>query len=248
MKEIQRQLVEGEELQKQPTEKASTAKFFPVVSAYPSEVALETDKTAEVRFQVDNFKEARGMKIDLGGGTQNSRIVEFMELKRDARHGKATMTIKGKGAGSALINGTALAANGEAKAAWVPVTVSSDAARAASTLKSLSERRRKVKGSKIASKSVLEGGLSQEQRSWLAERGSHGTEIEAVIRSILDQISRIESARARGYLQAVGDLSAKGLDKEADYGAFRTIFGWESLWALSGVLPAAPLGIGDKWT
>ena len=183
------------------------------------------------------------MKIDLGGGTQNSQIVEFMELKRDARHGKATMTIKGKGAGSALINGTALAANGEAKAAWVPVTVSSDAARAASTLKSLSERRRK--GERIedreqvgAEKEAVAGAEKLAGRA----KGSHGTEIEAVIRSILDQISRIESARARGYLQAVGDLSAKGLDKEADYGAFAQSLAGNLLWALSGVLPAAPLG------
>lgn len=57
-----------------------------------------------------------------------------------------------------------------------------------------------------------------------------------VVTSILDQISRIESARARGYLQAVGDLSAKGLDKEEDYDAFAQSMAGNLLWALSGVL------------
>ena len=68
----------GRSSKKQPTRKASTAKFLPGVPAYPSEVALETETGGEVPGR--QLQEARGMKIELAGGTQNSQIVEFMEL------------------------------------------------------------------------------------------------------------------------------------------------------------------------
>lgn len=115
---------------------------------------------------------------------------------------------------------------------------------AASTLASLSERRRR--GEQIDDRSQLE---AQKEAHAAAEnvviraKDSSGNEITDVLRSIFDQISRIEAARARGYLQAIGDLSAKGLDKEADYDAFAQSLAGNLLWALSGVLPAAPLTV-----
>ena len=72
----------------------------------------------------------------------------------------------------------------------------------------------------------------------LSGRGdASGLEVESVLRRIEGEITRIESARALGYVQAVGDLSAKGMDKEADYTQFGIATAGNLVWALSGLIP-----------
>jgi hypothetical protein len=112
------------------------------------------------------------------------------------------------------------------------------ATRSAAALKSLAERRRK--GVPVDDKEQMRAeAVAINEAETLAGKahGSHGTEIAAINGALHDHITIIEAARSRGYGQAVSHLSAKGMDKTADYGAFgRSMLG-NLLWALSGVIP-----------
>lgn len=75
------------------------------------------------------------------------------------------------------------------------------------------------------------------QAALAGTKGVAGGEVGATLGRVADSITRIEGARARGYLQAVNDLNAKGLDKEADYQQFSIALAGNLLWALSGLIP-----------
>jgi hypothetical protein len=115
--------------------------------------------------------------------------------------------------------------------------------RAADALTSLRERRERGETIKPEEQEHAEKVAIHEAET-LASGGvhGHGPNITAIVASLQNHITIIEAARARGYLKAVGDLSAKGLDKTADYDAFGTSLAGNLLWALSGVIPGAPLG------
>jgi hypothetical protein len=74
-------------------------------------------------------------------------------------------------------------------------------------------------------------------------KGSTGSQIASIESRILSQIETIENGRRDGYQDAVFDLAQKGMDSEPDYTSFGIALAGNLLWALSGVLPAAPIGI-----
>ena len=225
--------------------------FQPVVSAQPSAVSLETGQVTEVWFSVDNFGRRGRSKVGMGLSLSDRHILRdrrrFGEDQPKERAGKWSLRIEGGGAGSAEAIGIAYAKTEGAPEqklgrVAVPVTVSNPAVRAEGTLKSLEERRKQKVAIGPDEQNLAESTALHAAEALAAKAGaSHGTEIALVAGSLQNHITIIEAARARGYLQAVGDLSAKGMDKAADYDAFGRALAGNLLWALSGVLPGAPL-------
>jgi len=82
--------------------------------------------------------------------------------------------------------------------------------------------------------------LSSSQGALNVANDAVGSEIANVQTRILGQITVIESARARGFIRAITELNATGLDSSADYTAFGIAMGGNLLWALSGIVPMLP--------
>jgi hypothetical protein len=125
----------------------------------------------------------------------------------------------------------------------VPITVSSAAARSAAHLAELRTRREQhgqvSEAEQVgAEREAIAGAETLASRA----KGSHGTEVAVTLGRVLDQIGVIQHSREVGYLAALDELNAKGLDKSADYGAFGQSLAGNLLWALSGLFPEAPLG------
>ena len=238
--------------------------FQPVVSATVSDLSLETGHTAELGFTIDNFASRGGSKIGMGTRISDGRVLrdrrQFGEEQPDRRKGRWSLKVEGGGDGVAQAVGSATAwseGKPERKVgqAAVRVTVSNPAARAEGALKAIDERRKKGEAIGADEQNLAESTAIHAAETVASKAGgSHGTEIAAVAGSLQNHITIIEAARARGYLQAVGDLSAKGMDKTADYDAFGRSLAGNLLWALSGVLPGAPLvtlateGLGKFFT
>ena len=69
-----------------------------------------------------------------------------------------------------------------------------------------------------------------------AKGGDTGS-VNLVLSRIGLRINQLESARARGYLQAITELNAKALDTTADTGSFGLALVGNLMWALSSLVP-----------
>lgn len=136
-----------------------------------------------------------------------------------------------------------------------PHTLAASLSRAASSkayvqrdVREARERLRELERRRAAGEAVTEReqrageqeALSSGQEALDVANDAVGSEIANVQTRILGQIAVIESARARGYIRAITELNARGLDNNADYTAFGIAMGGNMLWALSGIVPMLP--------
>jgi hypothetical protein len=222
------------------------AAYEPHFQTWTSKAEIKPRQLATIRFRTRNASRApRGTKLRWFHLTID-RCLSVVRSRRLGRSGAdIEIQVRGARVGKGKVVGDLeCLVPGQPplySSVSITITVATGLSKARDRLVALRERRRR--GRKVRPKKTFAAELRAiaEASKVLAKHSPASSSLaSATMSRIIAQIGVLESARSRGYLKALAALNAKGLDSSPNYRAFGIALAGNLVWALSGIIPAAP--------